>query len=147
LHKFEPTGDIKPFPSPRSWFAVSHTIELDLPVQDRVEVIKGDVGEEAAMIFETHLRVWESMPRIEDILKGKDVPIPKELNVRYCVAMGLATRLDATNFDKAWKFLEQMPGDVQTLTIKLAHKRDKTITQSPAFSKWAIANQAAFSMR
>ena len=116
-------------------------------MQDRVEVIKGDVGEEAAMIFETHLRVWESMPRIEDILKGKDVPIPKELNVRYCIAMGLATRLDATNFDKAWKFLEQMPGDVQTLTIKLAHKRDKTITQSPAFSKWAIANQAAFSMR
>jgi hypothetical protein len=147
LHKFEPTGDIKPFPSPRSWFAVSHTLELDLPVQDRVELIKGDVGEEAAMILETHLRVWETMPRIEDILQGKDVPIPKELNVRYCVAMGLATRLDADNFDKAWKFLEKMPGDVQTLTIKLAHKRDKSITKSPAFSKWAIANQSAFSMK
>lgn len=99
------------------------------------------------MIFETHLRVWESMPRIEDILQGKDVAMPKEMNVRYCVAMGLATRLDADNFEKAWKFLEKMPGDVQTLTIKLAHKRDKTITRSPAFSKWAIANQAAFSMK
>jgi hypothetical protein len=147
LHKFEPTGDIRPFPSPRSWFAVSHTLELDLPVQDRVELIKGDVGEEAAMIFETHLRVWESMPRIEDILQGKDVPVPKELNVRYCVAMGLATRLDATNFDKAWKFLSKMPGDVQTLTIKLAHKRDRTITKSSAFTQWAIANQAAFAMK
>jgi hypothetical protein len=147
LHKFEPTGDIKPFPSPRSWFAVSHTLELDLPVQDRVEMIKGDVGEEAAMIFETHLRVWESMPRIEDILQGKDVPVPKELNVRYCVAMGLATRLDATNFDKAWKFLEQMPGDVQTLTIKLAHKRDKSITKAKSFAAWAMANQSAFTMR
>ena len=116
-------------------------------MQDRVELIKGDVGEESAMIFETHLRVWESMPRIDDILQGKDVPIPKELNVRYCVAMGLATRLDATNFDKAWKFLSKMPGDVQTLTIKLAHKRDRTITKSPAFTQWAIANQAAFAMK
>ena len=84
-------------------------------------------------------------PLAQKILK--DVPLPKEMNVRYCVAMGLATRLDADNFDKAWKFLEKMPGEVQTLTIKLAHKRDKTITRSPAFSKWAIANQAAFSMK
>ena len=147
LQEFEPTGDIKPFPSPRSWFAASHVVDLDLPTQDRVELIKGDIGEEAAMIFETHLRVWESMPRIEDILQGKDVALPKEMNVRYCVAMGLATRLDADNFDKAWKFLEKMPGEIQTLTIKLAHKRDKTITKSPAFSKWAVANQAAFSMK
>ena len=144
LHKFEPTGDIKPFPSPRSWFAVSAVLDLDLPVQDRVELIKGDVGEEAAMIFETHLRVWEQMPRLDDILAGKDVKLPKELNVRYCVAMGLATRLDATNFDKAWKFLEQMPGDIQTLTIKLAYKRDKTITRSAAYTKWAMANASAF---
>jgi hypothetical protein len=36
---------------------------------------------------------------------------------------------------------------VQTLTIKLAHKRDKSITRSPAFSKWAIANQLAFQMK
>ena len=145
LHKFEPTGDIKPFPSPRAWFAVSSTLELDLPVQDRVELLKGDIGEEAAMIFETHLRVWETMPRLDDILDGKDVPVPKELNVRYCVAMGLATRLDATNFDNAWKFLSAMPGDIQTLTIKLAYKRDKSITRSAAFNKWAMANANAFS--
>jgi hypothetical protein len=145
LHKFEPTGDIKPFPSPRSWFAVSHTLDLDLPVQDRVELIKGDIGEEASLIFETHLRVFETMPRIDDILAGIDVPVPKELNVRYCVAMGLATRLTGDNFDKAWLFLSKMPGDIQTLTIKLAYKRDKSLTNSPAYTKWAIANQAAFS--
>ncbi|MFN5833770.1 MAG: AAA family ATPase [Akkermansiaceae bacterium] len=145
LHKFEPTGDIKPFPSPRSWFAVSHTLDCDFPVQDRVEQIKGDIGEEAAMVFETHLRVWETMPRIDDILEGRDVPVPKELNVRYCVAMGLATRLTGDNFDNAWNFLSQMPADVQTLTIKLAYKRDKSLTRSAAYTKWAVANQAAFS--
>jgi hypothetical protein len=85
------------------------------------------------------------MPRIDDILEGRDVPVPKELNVRYCVAMGLATRLTAANFDNAWKFLQKMPADIQTLTIKLAYKRDKTIAQSPAFSAWAVSNQSAFS--
>ena len=82
---------------------------------------------------------------LDDILEGRPVKMPKELNVRYCLAMGLATRLSADNFDNAWKFLEQMPGDIQTLTIKLAYRRDKTLTRSPAYTKWAVANQAAFS--
>ena len=146
LHKFEPTGDIKPFPSPRSWFAVSATLDCDFPQADRLEQIIGDIGEEAATTFEVHLRVFENMPRIDDILEGKDVKMPKDMNVRYCVAMGLATRLDKSNFDKAWKFLEQMPGDIQTLTIKLAYKRDKSLMHAAAFSKWALANQDAFRM-
>jgi len=144
LHKFEPSQTMRPFPTPRSWFATSDVLELDQPVADRIEQFKGDIGEEAAMVFETHLRVWESMPRIDDILAGKDVALPKELNVRYCVAMGLASRLDAKNFANAWNFLEKMPGDIQNLTVKLAYKRDPSLTQSPAYTQWAIANQAAF---
>jgi len=144
LHKFEGGSDIKAFPSPRSWFAVSDLLELDVPLQDRVEMIKGDVGEEAALIFETHLRVYETMPRIDDILDGKPCEMPKELNVVYCVAMGLATRIDRTNFDNAWKFLQQMSGDIQTMVMKLAYKRDKQIAHSPAFSEWARENADAF---
>lgn len=145
LHKFETTGDIKPFPSPRAWLAgVSATLDLGLPPADRAELIKGDVGEEAAVTFEAHLRVWETMPRLDDILEGKDVDVPKDLNVKYCVAMGLATRLTADNFDNAWNFLAKMPGDIQTLTIKLAYKRDPGLTASSAYVQWAISNQAAF---
>jgi len=144
LHKFEPSNDMRPFPTPRSWFAVNDTLDLDVPVQDRVEMIKGDVGEEAATVFETHLRVYETMPRIDDILAGKDIDMPKELNVRYCIAMGLATRLAEDNFDNAWNFLAKMPGDIQTLTIKLAFRRDNRIANCAAYTKWAVANQAAW---
>jgi len=145
LHKFEGGSEIKPFPSPRSWFAVSDVLDLDLPLQDRIEMIRGDVGDEAALIFETHLRIWETMPRIDDILKGKNIPVPTELSVNYCIAMGLATRIDAENFDDAWKFLKQMKGDIQTLVMKLAYKRDPAISRSPAFSEWATENAGAFS--
>jgi hypothetical protein len=147
LHKFDHKAEPGPFSSPRSWFAVSGTLGLDLPQADRLEMIRGDVGEEAAVSFETHLRVWESMPRIDDILEGKPVEMPKDLSVRYCVAMGLATRLDKDNFGKAWPFMEKMPGDIQTLTIKLAYTRDRTLTTCSAFARWAVANSAAFSAR
>jgi len=145
LHKFEPTGgEIKPFPTPRSWFAVSDMLSLNLPEEVRPELIKGDVGEEAGIAFEAHLRVYGEMPRIDDILEGKPTEVPEKLNVLYCVAMGLATRLDKSNFDNAWKFLQKCPGDVQTLTVKLAYKRDKDLAKSPAFTQWSLQNQGAF---
>lgn len=146
LHKFEPVGgDIKPFPTPRSWFAVSDTLDIDLPEEVRAEIIAGDVGQEAGISFEAHLRVYGEMPRIDDILAGKDVEVPTKLNVLYCVSMGLALRLDKSNFNDAWKFLQRCPSEIQTLTIKLAYKRDKDIAKSPAYAQWAMANQSAFS--
>lgn len=144
LHKFEGKGAIEQFPSPRSWFALSDAMELDLHPSDRVESFKGDVGQEAAVTFEAHLRVWDSMPSITDILAGKDVAVPSEINVRYCVAMGIAARVDETNFDGAWKFLQKMPKDIQTMCVKLAYKRCKSLVQSPKFAAWAAANQDAF---
>lgn len=144
LHKFEGGSDIQPFPSPRSWFAVSDLLSLDIPQADRLEMIKGDIGAEAGLAFETHLRIWDTMPRIDDILEGKDVPVPDKLDVAYCVAMGLAVRVDEHTFENAWKFISKLGGDVQSLIMKLAFQRDRNIQRSPAFAKWAVANQAAF---
>lgn len=144
LHHFTATGETKPFPSPRSWFAVSDGLELELPEEVRPECIRGDVGEEAGIAFDAHLRVFGEMPRIDDILNGVDVEVPTKLNVVYCCAMGLAARVDKATFANAWKFLSKCPGDVQTLTVKLAYKRDKEIAKSPAYSQWAMQNQDAF---
>lgn len=144
LHKFEGGNNIEAFPSPRSWFAVSDVLNLDLNSVDRVELIKGDVGSEASTSFEAHMRVYETMPRIDDILNGVNVEVPKKLDVVYCVAMGLAMRVEGSNFDDAWKFISKLGGDVQTLIMKLAYKRDKSISNSAAFSKWAVANAEAF---
>jgi hypothetical protein len=144
LHKFEPKGVIEPFPSPRSWFAVSDLLNMDTKTDDRLEMMHGTVGHEAAEAFEAHLRFFEQLPSIQDILDGKPVDVPKEMHLCYCVGMGLSARMNASTFGNAWKFLEKLPKDIQTLSVKLAYKRDKTITQSPAFVAWAAENQNAF---
>ena len=144
LHKFEGKGAIEPFPSPRSWFAVGDSMDLNLQPEDRIEVFKGDIGYEAATTFEVHLRFWETLPRITDILEGKEVKIAKDIQIQYAVGMGLAARVTAETFDNAWKVLKDFPKDVQTLCVKLAYKRDKGLVASPAFTQWATTNQAAF---
>lgn len=145
LHKFEPKGgEIGPFPSPRSWFAASSVLDLDVPHADRVEMLTGDLGGETAIAFEAHARLYEAMPKLDDILEGKDVPVPKEISIRYCVAMGLATRLDSTNFDKAYEFIGKLGGDIQTLIVKLAFQRDSSIGSAAKFTEFVVKNQAAF---
>lgn len=146
LHKFEPTNETKPFPSPRAWFAVSDKLALDLPPRARVELVNGDVGEEAGVSFEAHMRVYESMPRIDDILEGKDVPVPKDMNVVYCVAMGLATRVTKQTLDIAYDFIKKLPVEVQALIIKLTHQRGE-LKGTKAFTDFAVNNPEVFRMQ
>lgn len=145
LHKFDKDSYGKQFPSPRGWFAVSDKLNMDFPPDTRVELIKGDVGHEAAVTFEQFLRVWETMPSIEKIYTDPDsVKVPAELNVRYCVAMGMAATLTKVNFENGWKFLQRMPKEFQTLVVKLGYQRNRDLIQSPSFAAWATANQDAF---
>lgn len=144
LHKFEGKGAIEPFPSPRSWFAISDGMELELRPEDRIEMFKGDIGFEAATAFEGHLRYFETLPRLDDILNGRPITMPTEMSALYAMSMGIASRVSAETFDNAWKVLSKMPKDMQTLTVKLAYKRDRGLVASPAFTQWAAANQSAF---
>lgn len=144
LHKFDGKGVIDPFPTPRAWVAVSNSMDLELAPKDRVEMFRGDIGHEAATTFEVHLRLFESMPRLDDILAGKKVKMPEDMTLQYCVAMGIASRVDAKNFDNAWVTLKDMKKELQTLTVKMAFKRDKSISSSKAFVDFATANADAF---
>lgn len=145
LHKFDKESYGKQFPSPRGWFAASDKLPMGFAEQDRVELLKGDIGHEAAVAFEQFMRVWETMPSINKIFEDPDrVEVPSELNVRYCVTMGLAARMDASNFNNAWKYLKRMPKEFQTLTVKLAYQRDDSIMQATSFADWALENKDAF---
>lgn len=145
LHKFDKDSYGKQFPSPRSWFAVSDKLAIDFDTQTRVEMLKGDVGHEAAVAFEQFLRVWETMPSISKILTDPEsVEVPAELNVRYCVAMGLSARIEKDNFNNAWTYIQRLPREFQTLIVKLAYQRDNSLMQATSFTEWALANKEAF---
>ena len=145
LHKFDKDSYGQQFPTPRGWFAVSDKLPLSFDATTRVELLKGDVGHEAAVAFEQFLRVWETMPSITKIFETpEEVEVPKELNVRYCVAMGLSARMDKDNFNNAWKYVKRLPREFQTLIVKLAYQRDNSLLQATSFAEWALANKDAF---
>lgn len=145
LHKFEGKGVIEQFPSPRGWFAVSDILDADYDIKVRAELIKGAVGSEAGLFFESYLRIYERIPDLDRIEATPDeVEVPEDLDIRYCLSMGISARLSSKNFAPFWKFLKRMPRELQTLTVKLAYRRDKTIADCTAFGEWASANADAF---
>lgn len=143
LHNFDKQSAGEPFPNPRSWFRAS--AHMDICEGDpalRVEVLSGDVGKEAAALFEAFLRVWETMPRLQDIYERPlEVEVPERLDVKHCLVMGIAATVTEKNVDNAYIFTSRLPKEMQTLCMKLAMKRCPAISKTQAFVKWAVANQ------
>lgn len=142
LHNFDNKFAGEPFPNPRSWFRASVHMDMVESAAERVEVLSGDVGKEAAALFEAFLRVWETMPKLESIYTTPDdVPVPEALDVKHCLVMGIAATVTEKNFDQAYKFLSRLPQEMQTLCVKLSHRRCPAIARTGAYTKWAIASQ------
>ena len=145
LHQFTKEHYNLPFPSPRSWFAISDTLAMELDPATRVELVEGDVGAQAGSSFEAFLRVWETMPDLDKIISDPDsVKVPEKLDVQYCIVMGLASRMDKKNFANVNKFLNKLSSELQVLSVRLAVQRDASIGQAPDFADWVRANQHAF---
>jgi hypothetical protein len=142
LHNFNPKAAGEPFPNPRSWMRASVHLDLATDAEERVELLQGDVGSEAAALFESFMRVWETMPKLSRIYDDPDsVEMPERLDVKHCLVMGLAATIDEKNFDQAYKFLARMPKEMQTLCVRLSHRRCPAIAKTPGYVKWAVASQ------
>ncbi|MDP3274413.1 MAG: hypothetical protein Q8Q09_04410 [Deltaproteobacteria bacterium] len=69
--KFDPKSTERAFASPRSWERVSDVMKLRLPEPARVEMLKGCVGAGTAVEFSAFIRVFDELPKLEDILAGR----------------------------------------------------------------------------
>lgn len=85
LHKMDPNRPA--WPSPRSWFMADALIKAGLPADS---VIGGPAWAE----YRTYLRIYESLPALDEILRGKGAAIkaPTEVSSKYATVVGLALR-------------------------------------------------------
>jgi hypothetical protein len=92
LHKIDPARPA--WPSPRSWFMAHSLLRSSLPLGPAI-------GEAATAEFSGFVKVYTTMPPLEDILagRGQNVPCPEEVSARYAAVIGLALR--ATNGTEA----------------------------------------------
>jgi len=61
-----------PFPSPRSWEAVSETLgDTSLSYEEQYAEVRGQIGSGAALAFRVYMKIVHKLPNINDVLSGK----------------------------------------------------------------------------
>ncbi len=79
------------YPTPRSWNFVSNLLtSTGRRPEDIHQLIGACVGTDTALEFENWCRIYDSLPPIEDILKGTCVRYPKTFDQYYALVSGIS---------------------------------------------------------
>ncbi len=93
LFDFDPAHNPVAFPSPRSWEFAHRALQK---FSDHSELFLGTlqacIGSAAGIELNAFIANLDNMPDLEAILRGEEVPIPKEIDLQYAIAAALVGR-------------------------------------------------------
>jgi len=93
LFDFDPAHNPVAFPSPRSWEFAHRSLQK---FGDQPELLQGTlqacVGPAAGIELTAFVNSLDKMPDLDDIVAGREVPVPEEIDLQYAVAAALVGR-------------------------------------------------------
>jgi len=93
LFDFDPAHNPVAFPSPRSWEFAHRSLQK---FGDNPDLLQGTlqacVGPAAGIELTAFVNSLDKMPDLDDIVAGKEVPVPTEIDLQYAVAAALVGR-------------------------------------------------------
>ena len=93
LFDFDPAHNPVAFPSPRSWeFAHRALQKFGDNRQMLVGALQACVGPAAGIELAAFVENLDQLPDLDAILRGEEVPMPKEVDLQYAVASALVGR-------------------------------------------------------
>ena len=148
LFDFDPAHNPVAFPSPRSWEYAHRALQK---FQDNHELLVGAlqacVGPAAGIELNAFVENLDNLPDIDAIVEGREMPVPKEIDLQYAVASALVGRAiraskqdNAENvFGNILEYAGQFPQ--KEMGVMLVSDMHRAIGQDlfavPQFSQWA----------
>jgi hypothetical protein len=141
LHDFDPASASRAFPTPRSWEFVSGLLgTVPDPVVER-ELLRGAVGDGAALEFSGFLQLWRELPDTETVLAAPDsAPAPTDPAVAYAICEALGRRASPATMPALTRYAARLPVEFGVLLMRDAVRRDRDTASTEAFAAWARAN-------
>ncbi|MBE3087108.1 MAG: AAA family ATPase [Bacteroidetes bacterium] len=140
LHNFDPA--FKSFPCPRTWEFMSRMLGAGISPGVEYELFKGTIGEAAAAEFLGYLKIFRSLPSMDQILLNPAAaPVPKDPAALYAVSTALATKASAANIERITAYSYRLPPEFSVLLIRDSAKRAPDVMQTRAFIEWATKNK------
>ena len=138
LHKFD--RDANACPSPRSWERVSTILSWGLDPVNELEAIAGQVGRAATADFTGFLKMYESVPDIDELIANPMVAdVPSDPAVLYAICAAVSSRISTKNVDNVIKYLERLPQqEFAAFVVKDGVNRTKELKQSKSIRDWIM---------
>jgi hypothetical protein len=159
LHTFDPAKPEKCFGTGRSWVRAGEYFgDTTMPDWLIEASISGSVGRGNCGLLYAFVNHWEHVQKLMPmILKSpSEAEVPKELSMRYALALSICGSMELTNVDVYDIYLARMPAEFRVMAWNLAttysqddeknatprFKRAKGLYKSPAFIKFSRENRA-----
>lgn len=139
LFAFDPTTDITNSPNPRTVEKAGEMLAKGLPKHLRQETFKGACGEAWALEFTGFLKIMESLPDIEEILKHPEkaqVPDKNKADVIYAICGALIEHATKENFKNLVAYAERLPVEYGLMVVKDSILRNTSLAATPTWQKY-----------
>lgn len=142
LSDFDPNRSVNP--TPRTWEDVSR-IPMDMDPSLFFEHVAGCVGEGAASEYCGFIRIFESLPDLDEIeAHPTKAEVPSDPCILYALVAKLATMATKKNFNNLFKYIERMPPEFMTVAVVEASKECPEIMGTKAFTDFAMKSVGVF---
>lgn len=146
LMRFDPSNDDRAFPTPRSWENVSNLLnDAEDNIEEMFPLIAGIVGCGAAVEFRSWARVFDSLPKIEDIFDGMKPKVPRRPDALYALVSSMARyayehRDETDRISNSIIYADSLPPDFATVLMQdymnISEDFRKNLMNIPEFIKW-----------
>jgi len=139
---FIPSKEIKPSICPRVFEFINNALNFPNITIDQ-DLIESIAGREFALEFISFRQILSSLPNLQEILTGKQVKFDFEPSIIYTVIIALIKKLDHSNVENCFKWIENLHIEFQSLFVSLAlNNKPDVLTVSKSYTSWLVKNQA-----
>ena len=143
LHAMPSGGDIRAFPSPRSWAMAARFV--DAPESLRLALIAGCVGEVAAVALEAFILTYRSLPTLAEILAdptGAKLPSASEIAAQHLLSAVLSRKADRKTWPAIATYAARLIPELEVLTFTDAVKRAPELVETHEYVAFQVRRQA-----
>jgi hypothetical protein len=138
LYTFSPDHTDATYACPRTWEFENRLMPLfDDGSKDFLPVSAGVLSEGVAREFNTHLKIYDSLPKPEFIASNPEkAMVPSEPSIMYAVTGSVANHLSSDNAGQMMKYVKRLPKEFQVVTLRESVRRNKDMLAHPVMRDW-----------
>lgn len=138
LHKFDPNHNDLTFACPRTWHMLSDHVKNQQLSLKFLPMYAGNVGAGTAREWFAFCEVYDKLPSFTQIINDPmGVKFDQEPSVEYALIGVVASKMNVENVKECIQFLSRLAPDAQTICLRQAVARDRTILKEKAVNEWA----------